>query len=217
MGGVRVLIVSADSPGIDSVREVRFIQGIHHTSLLHGTVTEADIFAVCRDTAFDIIHFASHGGPEGVQLSNGEIMDANSIATVARLRETEGLIFNSCEAAVLANYAVRHGVRWALSADGVLENDDAWKLPAAFYGALRNGHSRDIVGAFILADGGDGKYGLRWNPLYIQELQRAAALAATIPHAARPLSRQEAAIWAVLLTLGAAGLTAALLFAAGRL
>lgn len=209
---MRVLIVSPDDPSIDSIPEVRFIQSIHHTSVLRGTVAEMDIFAACRETAFDIIHYASHGGPEGVKLSNGVIMDADTIATAARLRETKGLLFNSCEAAVLANYAVRHGVQWALSADGELENDEAWKLPAAFYGAMRNGNAGDFVGAYILADGGDGMYGLRVNPLYLQELQRRAAIAAAVPHAAA-LTRQEAALWGA----GLAGSTAALVLLILRL
>lgn len=176
---------------------MRFIQSIHHTSLLRGSVAEIDIFRECRETAFDVLHFASHAGPEGVQLSGGAIMGPDAIAAAARLRETKGVVFNACEAATLANYAVRHGVLWSLSADGKLAEDDAWRLPASFYGAMRDSNAGDFVGAYILADGGDGMYGLRVNPLYMRDLQRAAAaVAAAIPHTNIPhaggITRSEA-------------------------
>ncbi len=214
---IKILLVAPDLVGVDAINEARRIQQYHDVVTLYGTVTVDDVYRAVQEKSFDVLHFATHGGPDGVQLSGGVVLDAETIAQFLRLRESAGLFLSSCDTGKIASYAVQHGAVWAISSEVPLPDADAWKLPAAFYGALRNGHSRDIVGAFILADGGDGKYGLRWNPLYIQELQRAAALAASIPHTARPLSRQEAAILAVLLTLGAAGLTAALLFAAGRL
>jgi hypothetical protein len=195
---MRVLIVSPDTPGIDSIPEVRLIQSWHHTSILHGTVTAEDIFRACQETAFDIIHFATHGGPQGVLLSKGVIFTAEDIAQVARLKETPELFFNACSTGRIAAYTVRHGVRTAISAEIDLEDSTAWKLPLAFYSARRNGHAKDPVGAYILADSGDGEYSLVISPEWVRELQRQAAIAAA-PHNALVMTRTEAIKWALAL------------------
>lgn len=161
-----------------------------------------------------MIHFATHAGPAGVQLSDGVIMDADAIATVARLRETGGVVYNTCEAACLANHNVRHGLTWALSADGEQLDDSAWRMVAAFYGAMRNGHSGDFVGAYILADSSDGMYGLRVNPLYLRDLQRTASVAAALPHGGLALSRRDLALWGAIALVASSSLTAAAVLAA---
>ena len=214
---IKILLVAPDLVGVDAINEARRIQQYHDVVTLYGTVTVDDVYRAVQEKSFDVLHFATHGGPDGVQLSGGVVLDAETIAQFLRLRESAGLFLSSCDTGKIASYAVQHGAVWAISSEVPLPDADAWKLAAAFYSHQRNGHAKDFVGAFRLADSGDGEYSLMVSPVWIQDLQRAAALAASIPHTARPLSRQEAALWAVLLTLGAAVLTAALLFAAGRL
>jgi hypothetical protein len=203
---VKILIIAPDLVGVDAITEVRRIQQWHDTVNLYGTVTADDIYRACEEKAFDVLHFATHGGPDGVRLSGGVLLDAEDIAQFLRLRETRGVFFSSCETGRLASYAVRHGATWAISSEVDLPDADAWKLAAAYYSHQRNGNARDFVGAYTLADGGDGDYALHVAPTYIQELQRAAAIAATIPHAAT-LTRQEAAVWGA----GLLGSTVALL------
>ena len=201
---MRVLIVAPDQGGLNTIPEVRLIQTWHHTSTLNGTVTAEDVYQAARETRFDIIHFATHGGPDGVALSGGSLLTAEDIAQVARLKETPELFFNACSTGKLAAYAVRHGVRTAICAEVDILDNQAWKLPLAFYSTRRNGHAGDPIGAYIMADSGDGDYALHISPLYVQDLQRAAATAATIPHAAGVLTRREALVWS-------AGMTGAML------
>lgn len=199
---MRVLIVAPDQPGLNTIREVRLIQTWHHTSTLNGLVTAEDVFRACQETPFDIIHFATHGGPEGVLLSEGTILTAEDIAQVARLKETPELFFNACNTGRLASYTVRHGVRTAICAEIDIVDSGAWKLPLAFYSARRNGHAKDPVGAYILADSGDGDYSLAVSPAWIQYLQRNAVLAtAGAPHGTLVLTRAEALRY-LLLGLG---------------
>lgn len=215
--GVRVLIVAPDSPGINALPEVRLVQSWHHTSTLNGAVTAEDIFRACQETAFDIIHFAAHGGVDGVQLSGGALFSREDIAQVARLKETQELFFNSCTTGALASYAVRHGVRTAISAETELEDGDAWKLAGAFYSARRNGKAADPVGAYVIADAGDGDYALHVSPTYVQELQRAAALVVAQPHDTLVISRQLAVTFA-LGVLGASAVLSLLInMLAGRI
>ena len=192
---MKILIVAPDMVGVDAINEVRRIQQWHDVATLYGTVTPDDIYRACQEKAFDVIHFATHGGPDGVALSGGMILSAEDVAQFLRLRETRGVFFSACQTGRLASYCVRHGATWAISSEIALSDSDAWKLAAAFYAHQRNGHSNDFVGAYTLADGGDGDYALHISPLYVQDLQRAAATAATIPHAAGVLTRREALAW----------------------
>mgnify|MGYP000855564288 FL=1 len=197
---MKILIVAPDMVGVDAINEVRRIQQWHDVATLYGTVTPDDIYRACQEKAFDAIHFATHGGPDGVALSGGMILSAEDVAQFLRLRETRGVFFSACQTGRLASYCVRHGATWAISSEIALSDSDAWKLAAAFYAHQRNGHSKDFVGAYTLADGGDGDYALHISPLYVQDLQRAAATAATIPHAAGVLTRREALVWSAGMT-----------------
>ena len=149
-------------------------------------------------------------------MSDGVLFGNEEVAQVARIRETTCIFFNSCETSKCAAYAVRHGVRFAVHTNILLPDQDAWKAAVAFYESLQNGHGKDFVGAYVVADSGDGDYGLSVASDYIVELQRNAALAASIPHTALPLSRREALLWGLGL-LGATGaLTTAINWWAGR-
>jgi len=203
-----VLIIAPDQGGLHTIPEVRLIQSFHHTSTLNGEVTAADVYQCARETAFDIIHFATHGGPEGVQLSGGAILTAEDIAQVARLKETPELFFNSCNSGRLASYAVRHGVRTAICAEVDILDSQAWKLPLAYYSTRRNGHAGDPIGAYIMADSGDGDYSLHIAPDYVRDLQRVAAAA---PVAQPAVSRVEMLRWLAFAVLAAVVLSWAIL------
>jgi len=174
---MRVLVIAPDQPGIDTLPEIRSIQRRHHMSILGGIVKPQDIYDACRDTRFDVHHYATHSGPTGALLSDGVLFTEEDIAQVARIKGTETLFFNSCDSGRLASYAVRHGARFAIHTNVDLAESDAWKPALSFYSYLENGHSRDIVGAFVVADNGDGDYGLQISPPYVQELQRQSEVA----------------------------------------
>ena len=191
---MKILVVAPDLGGVDAVGEVRRLQQWHDCAVLYGSVFPDDIYRAVQEKAYDLLHFATHGGPNGVQLSGGVVLDAESIAQFLRLRETAGVFFSACNTGRLASYCVRHGARWAISSEIDLPDVTAWKLAAAFYSHQRNGHAKDFVGAYLLADSGDGDYALHVAPEYIVELQRAAA--AAVPPAAQPaISRREVLLW----------------------
>ena len=201
---IKILLVAPDLVGVDAINEARRIQQYHDVVTLYGTVTVDDVYRAVQEKSFDVLHFATHGGPDGVQLSGGVVLDAETIAQFLRLRESAGLFLSSCDTGKIAAYAVQHGAVWAISSEVPLPDAEAWKLAAAFYSHQRNGHAKDFVGAFRLADSGDGEYSLMVSPVWIQDLQRAAAAAAIIPHAAGVLTRREALVWS-------AGMTGAML------
>ncbi len=209
---MRILIVAPNVAGIDAIVEVRRIQAGHDVSILHGTVTAEDVYRAMSEKFYDSVYFATHGGPEGIELSNGAIMPPEDIAQAARQKEVQGLFLAACNTGRVASYCVNHGLRWAIGSEIKLPDAEAWKLAATFYGHQRNGHGKDFVGAYILADSGDGDYALHIDPHYIQELQRAAAVTASLPHAAVPtLTRREALMWGVGLLAASGALTGTIL------
>lgn len=213
---MRILIVAPNVAGIDAISEVRRIQVWHDVAILHGTVTVEDVYRSLQEKQFDSVYFAAHGGPDGIMLSNNVVMTPEDLAQAARQREVRGLFFAACNTGKIASYAVRHGIVWAISSEVDLPDDAAWKLAAAFYGHQCNGHSKDFVGAYLLADSGDGEYALHISPTWVQDLQRATALAAAVPHNALPLSRREAIMWAGALLLASTALATLVNLLAGR-
>lgn len=188
---MRVLIVAPEQPGLHTIPEVRAVQAWHYTSTLNGKVTLEDVVQTCLATAFDTIHFATHGGPEGLQLSDGELLTPSDVARIARMHDTPEIFFNACNTAGLAARVVREGPQYAISALNDLPDDDAWKFPYAYYSARQAGHAKGPVGAFMAADANDGSYALLVAPAYVQELQACMAQLKTVPGGALTISRRE--------------------------
>ena len=67
---MRILLVCPDVPGVDAIAEVRQLQSWHDIAVLHGTVTVGDVYRALQEKTYDSVYFASHGGPQGIQLSN---------------------------------------------------------------------------------------------------------------------------------------------------
>ncbi len=212
---MRILIVAPDVPGVDAIAEVRQLQSWHDLALLHGTVTVGDVYRALQEKTYDSVYFASHGGPEGIQLSNNTIMTAEDIAQACRQKEVNGVFFSACQTGRVASYCVRHGLTWAISSEVDLEDVTAWKLAAAFYGHQRNGHAKDFVGAYLLADSGDGEYALHISPMWVQEVQKAAAAATIAPHGALPITKQDLYRWGLFLLLASIVLSTILARLAG--
>lgn len=198
---MRILIVAPDVVGVDAVAEVRLLQSWHDVALLHGTVTVGDVYRALQEKSYDSVYFATHGGPQGIQLSNNAVMTAEDIAQAARQKEVRGLFFAACQTGRVASYCVRHGVTWAISSEVDLPDDTAWKLAAAFYGQQRNGHAKDFVGAYLMADSGDGEYALHISPMWVQEVQKSAAVATATPHGALIITREELIRWGLFFLL----------------
>jgi len=194
---------------------VRQLQSWHDIAVLHGTVTVADVYRALQEKTYDSIYFASHGGPDGILLSNNVVMSAEDIAQACRQKEVKGIFFSACSTGRLASYCVRHGIVWAISSEVELADETAWKLAAAFYGQQRNGHAKDFVGAYLLADSGDGEYALHISPLWVQDIQRTAVMSAAAPHNAMPLTQAELIRWGLFFIAASVALSTLLARLAG--
>jgi hypothetical protein len=138
---------------------------------LNGKVIIKDVFDVCKQQGgFKAIHFAGHGSDEGLELSNGEILSPKELGQLCRMAKIEIIFLNACNTGVAASYATRHGARYAIFGIRELDDVSAWQMPLAFYNALRNGHSDDVVGALEVADDGSAYYGWTVAPSFLTSL-----------------------------------------------
>lgn len=167
---MKILLVAPDKPNLLLVPEVREITATHHTEVLNGEVTVKDIFDACKRSNFRAFHFAGHGSADGLQLSKGEILTPKDIAQLCRMAKIEIVVLNACDTGVPAVYATRHGARYAIYGIQEIQDSFAWQMPLAFYNALRNGHSEDVVGALEIADDGGAIYGWTIAPSFLSSL-----------------------------------------------
>lgn len=164
------MICAPESVELNTAFEIREIQQKHRITILSGVVTKSDVYRTCRSNAFDVLHFAGHGGAEGVLLSYGELLTPPEIGQLCRMSHTRLIFFNSCETGVPATYATRHGAEMAFFAIRKLPDEDAWKLPLVFYNSIADGANDEIITAFMVADGGEATYSLVVAPTFIQSM-----------------------------------------------
>lgn len=163
---LRILLIAPELPGIDAVPELRTIASRHQVMPLTGAVSARDIYQHARDRSYHVLHFATHSHDELVVLSNGETFTPEDVASVGKLAGAELVFFNSCRSGLLANYAVRHGLSYAVYANIDLPDTNAWKMPSSFYDFLfdQPEGAADYAAAFYRADSGDGIHGLSISP-----------------------------------------------------
>lgn len=192
---IRVLLIAPDQPGVNSIPEVRTITALLRVTVLNGTVTAQDIYAEARYGKYDVLHFVTHSEDYAARLSNDETLSPEDVAQVARLCGAQLIMFNSCRSGVLAAYAVRHSVPFAIHCNIELLDREGWKLPLAFYSLLAEQMAStgvlDIPAAWDGADTGEGLYGLAMR---VEQFTAVSKLAVEVAEQRAKLTRIEAAL-----------------------
>lgn len=176
---LNILLIAPNQRNLNSIPEIRMLSSIHKVQVLSGNVTSQDVFQAARASHVDVIHFATHGGPDGVTLSSVEYSESGiankivntlspeDIVQIAKLSKAKLLFFNACNTGKLASYATRRGIEYAISANEEVTEEDAWKFPLTFYEFIgtQPEHNGDINFAltFDRAEGGDGLYSFSIN------------------------------------------------------
>lgn len=155
---MRILVVSPDFVGADTAGELAGIMAVHQVEFLYEHVTQKRLFDVCGSRKFDVIHFLTHGGPDGVVVESNELLDPDDIAMLCRMCGARLVFFNSCSTARPATYITRHGVPFSIFATIDIPMAEAWQRPAAFYRACQDASDEAILSALLIADGGDARY-----------------------------------------------------------
>lgn len=133
----KVLFIAPSDSGLDVAPEVDTLAELGYTArALQGTVTPERVFAAVRNAQFAILHFACHASEAGVMLSQGAVLDIDSILQVARMAAAKIVFLNGCETSVIGQTLVDENVPVAIVAMKEIRDDLAKQTAQAFYKAL---------------------------------------------------------------------------------
>lgn len=133
---MNILLVAPDQININQTPEIRLISSQHRAYVLNNRVTLDDVYKAA-ETPVDVIHFATHlgkGAGDSVTLSDGADMSMYEISQIVKISGARLVLFNICSAARLGNFISRHTDACAIYTTIDLPDNEAWKLPLAFYG-----------------------------------------------------------------------------------
>jgi CHAT domain len=82
--------------------EVRAVSAALRPASLRGEVTLQNVVDLLSSRSWDIVWFSAHGGREGVQLSNGEVLPSDRLIPLIRSCGARLVVFNTCESELIA-------------------------------------------------------------------------------------------------------------------
>lgn len=155
---MRILLVApahADLPSV--VVEVAAISSFHEVERVIGTVRESDIQRAIEKGDYDVLWWASHGGPEGLLLS-GSILSAEGVGQFVSASGAKLCVLNTCASEDVAFRIIAGGdadMVFTISAD--VGDADALRFGSLLAGELAK--TNDFEDAFRTAAGpGATKY-----------------------------------------------------------
>ena len=133
----RVLFVAPADSGLNIMPEIDAMYDLGYTvQSVQGEVSRARLFEVVRRQKFGVIHFSCHAGPEGVQLSKGELLDAAAIVQFAKACGAILVFLNACETAEIGQMLVDEDVPAVICALRRIDDQMARETAQVFYKAL---------------------------------------------------------------------------------
>jgi hypothetical protein len=178
---MKILLIAPENHDLRTLPEISSITISHNVRLLIERVTARMLFDLCASERYDVLHFAGHGGPDGILLSDNVLLTADEIATLSRMSGARVIFFNACSTGRLAAYSIRHGAAFVFFAVVDLEDDKAWSKPTAFYRNATDTSDASLLAALAVADAGDSDYGYMVAPsLIIRYIDKIAEMQAQI-------------------------------------
>lgn len=97
-----VLLIAPASNLPAAQAEIQRIANTLHPDLLVDNVTVGTIMDVLQTQKYEYIHFACHGGPSGIQLSNGAVIAPHQLVQILKSAKPECVFLNTCSSLELA-------------------------------------------------------------------------------------------------------------------
>lgn len=177
---LRILLCVPTATDLNQISEIRELTTTHSVVVLNGNVSANDLYQQCKNQ-FDIIHFGGHGGPNGFQLSETEVLTPTDIAQLCRMAQCKILYLNACDMGQVAGYVSRHGgtrnhtPRYIIYSQIRLPDKEAWQRPLTFYSELRTQNTEslreaNIITAYQTADADGIMYNLLVSPTFLEAL-----------------------------------------------
>ncbi len=131
----RILLIAPDHTGLDWPVELEQVGSRHQVVALLGRVDQERITRATTGQRFDVIHVASHGSAEGIQLSEGW-MGMVEFGQMARHVRADLVFLNACESARLAQYLIDLGLRTVMAWTVAVVDGNAIRTASYFYDEL---------------------------------------------------------------------------------
>lgn len=108
---MNILVIAPTNPTLPDIdAEIAAITANHETTLVIGTVRDTDITQAIRLNApFQVIWWITHGGSEGVELSNGVILNIDGVGQFVASSQAGLCVLNSCSSEDAARQIVIGG------------------------------------------------------------------------------------------------------------
>lgn len=154
--GLNVLMVAPEHPDLPNVAsEVAAVSNQHNVVRLVGTVRDGDVARAIQEGPYDVLWFATHGGPEGILLSDGPL----SVAGVGQYVRTSGAalcVLNTCDSEEAALSIIAGAPADMICTIAAVDDQDAARLGILFAGELAR--SSDFYEAYLRVRPEGGKY-----------------------------------------------------------
>lgn len=161
---MHILIIAPTSTLASNV-EIDSIAPAHETDIVADNVTLVRLMNRVKQKQYDILHFISHGGKDGLALSNNEVADREDIARMAKHTKARLVFLNACDSQRVGQYLVDVGIPAAIAHDREVMDDDAIQIAGYFYNELAvNGG--DMKSAYSVANPRDGTFSWLSNGNY---------------------------------------------------
>jgi hypothetical protein len=151
---MNVLLIAPES-GLPVVGdEVRAVSLALRPVILNGTVTRRDVLDALRGHTWDVVWFATHGDPAGIQLSDGHI-SVSDLTAVVRASGAWLVVLNTCASRLVGlelHYELEVSV---ITTQADIDDATAYQTGALLAQALAE--SSDVVTAFNASKPGQGQ------------------------------------------------------------
>ncbi len=149
---MRVLLIAPDHPDLPSVdAEVAAIARFHEVERVVGSVRDTDILRAVEKGEYDILWFATHGGPDGMLLS-GSVLSPEGVGQFVATSGAHLCVLNTCASEDVANRIIAGGdADMVFTITDKVGDVDALRFGALFAGELAK--TDDFEEAFRIAAG----------------------------------------------------------------
>jgi len=155
---MKILVIAPDNPTLPGLNEeVQAISSNHVAILVVGTVRESDISeAIRRIGDCDVIWWITHGGSEGVELSNSVVLSINGVGQFVTASGARLCVLNSCSSEDAARQIVIGGVATIIYTISNLPDTEALRFGSLL--AVELTETDDFQTAFDAARPAKGDY-----------------------------------------------------------
>lgn len=128
---MRILVV-APEVGLNVVQDILAAARGNEMVLLHGTVPVREVVSTIRGGGYDVIHFATHGRPHALAMSDTE-MESELLVDALERGGVGCVVFNACHSIDLAVAVYSAGVSKVIGWAGKTPDAMAIRFAQAFY------------------------------------------------------------------------------------